>query len=72
MNEIDGCEFKEYLRGSGRGKWEWRGANRSSDRFRDLKLSFFRDCGSTATSDSIVAPDMEEGKWPEYYRALLF
>ena len=42
-----------HLSGSGGGKWEWRGEKKSRDRFRDLKLSFFSDCGSTGSISSV-------------------
>lgn len=42
------------LSGSGGGNWEWIGEKRSRARFRDLKLSFLRDCGSTGSSNAAM------------------
>ena len=46
-------EIRNHLSGSGGGKWEWRGEKKSRERFRDLKLSFFSDCGSTGSISSV-------------------
>lgn len=46
---------KTNASGSGGGNWPWTGEKSSSDRLRDLRLSFFSDCASMGSISVVGA-----------------